>query len=120
MIQRQNIKVVYFGDHYWSDVHHGGNFNPFPGDSHSDSKWDSIAVIEEMQEYDTRLNDGKDPHLLKTERYWGPSYFFDDVLAYNWSGHRDPALRRNFFVSEVEKTARYALPFVRNMSHFIK
>ena len=83
MLQREQIKVVYFGDHYWSDVHYGGNFNPYPGDTDFNSKWDSIAVMEEMQAYDKGLNDEKDPHLLKTERYWGPSYFFDEVPVLN-------------------------------------
>ena len=76
--------------------------------------------MEEMQEYDKSLNDGKDPFLLKTERYWGPSYFFDEIPVYNMAGYQTPVLRKNFFVSEAEKKARYALPFVRNISHFIK
>ena len=124
MLQKEQIKVVYFGDHYWSDVHHAGNFNPYPEEKDAASKWDSIAVIEELQEHDKSLNDGKDPHLLKTERYWGPSYFTDEVQtaagASSWWSAPAKTVKRNFFVAEAEKTARYALPFVRNISHFIR
>ena len=62
-------------------MYHAGNFNPYPEQKDAASKWDSIAVIEELQEHDKSLNDGKDPYLLKTERYWGPSYFTDEVPA---------------------------------------
>ena len=83
-----------------------------------------VAVIEELQEHDKSLNDGKDPHLLKTERYWGPSYFTDEVPAAvgasSWWSTPAKTVKRNFFVAEAEKTARYALPFVWNISHFIK
>lgn len=76
--------------------------------------------MEELQEFDYSLNDEKDPYLLMTKRYWGPSYFTDEVTVSHWFSAPTIATRRNFFVAEAEKTARYALPFVRNISHFIK
>ena len=77
-------------------------------------------MIEEMQEYDKTLNDGKDPYLLKTSRYWGPSYFLDEVAVPHLQGGQTTAIKKNFFVAEVEKRARYALPFARNISHFVR
>ena len=40
-------------------------FVPRTEETDNASKWDAIAVIEEMQKYDKHLNDGKDPCLLK-------------------------------------------------------
>ena len=62
--------------------------------------------MEELSLADDRFNQNVDPQLVNFEPFWGPSYFVDEI-----SGSKI----RNFFVVEAEKTARYALPFVRNM-----
>ena len=63
LTQKQDPRVVYFGDHIWSDVHHGGNFIPSQDSTYPPTKWDSIAVIEELSQYDRRYNNGIDPQL---------------------------------------------------------
>ena len=110
------MKVVYFGDNYWSDVVSAAKFNPYPDQPGRASNWDGIAVIEEMHPFDQGLNEGKDPHLLDIERYWG-SYFTDEVPEESSSSRL--VQKKNFFVAETEIYARYALPHIRNISAFM-
>lgn len=52
---------------------------------------------------------GRDPDAVDPSQFWGDNYFLD----------RDPStgkLLRNYFVAEVDKVARYALPFVKNIA----
>ena len=75
----------------------------------SHEMWDAIAVVEEMHNEekcpDKRklMTNGQDPRLVDTKSFWGENYFAHD------SG------KRNFFVCHLEKSARYALPFMRNL-----
>ena len=112
----EQMKVVYFGDNYWSDVISAAKFNPYPEQSGRAPNWDGIAIIEEMHTFDQSLNDENNPNLLDTERYWG-SYFTDDVPEGTDSTRL--VQKRNFFVAETEAYARYALPHIRNISAFM-
>ena len=100
--------MCYFGDHFWSDVHASATYKQ------SDKpKWDSIAVIEELYWFDNQASEGKEAHLLSMDRFWGNNFFFD-----NHPSQTEPI--KNYFVAEVEKVARYAVPFVKNISRLIK
>ena len=106
LLGKPNIRVAYLGDHYWSDVEASAKFKFKEGGV--TTMWDGIAVIEELyyeQEPHQRqhlLPVGNNPHLVDTRPYWGPSYFLEGT-------------KRNYFVAEVEKVSRYAIPFVRNL-----
>lgn len=65
-------------------------------------QWDAIAVIEELALFDKSLEKVDADHVL-THSYWGPNYFMNEDGI------------KNYFISEVEKVARYALPFVYNI-----
>ena len=127
MCGKKEIKIAYFGDHYWSDVYATSTFryldNPenlkmmMPGMQMNFAKhemWDAIAVVEELYleepcaDKRKLLTNGTDPHLIDMKSYWGESYFYHD------NG------RRNFFVAHLEKSARYAIPFMRNLKQLIR
>jgi hypothetical protein len=93
LLNKDNLRFVYFGDHYMSDVHFSAQV----------PRWQSIAVIEELGYEDSRLDDGIDPDSVNCSSKWG-DYFLSE------SGHK------NYFVSEVARVARYALPYVRNIN----
>lgn len=105
---KPQIRVAYFGDHYWSDVLYGGSFLPPARDQQSTTKWDSIAVMEELYyEHDPASRrvfypQSTSPSLIDTRPFWGPNYFLDGS-------------RRNYFVAEAERVARYAIPFARTI-----
>ena len=69
-------------------------------------KWDAIAVIEELWWFDNESSMGQNPLLLNNYAFWGENFFID-----NFNGQP----LKNYFVAELEKVARYALPFVKNM-----
>lgn len=73
--------------------------------------WDSFAVIEEMLHYDESYAEGVDPKIIKYDKYWGAHYFFE---------HFDNGLiKRNYFIAELEKSARYALPLIKSIKHWL-
>ena len=43
--------------------------------------------------------------------YWGSDFFFDLV---------DGRPVKNYFVGEIEKVARYAVPFVKNIRRLVR
>jgi hypothetical protein len=52
---------------------------------------------------------GSNPHLVPSNfKYWGHSYFV--------SGHDN---KRNYFLFEASKVARYAVPFIKNIDRLI-
>ena len=59
---------------------------------------------------DNESSEGKDPHLIDLSEFWGSNYFFDTV---------DGQPVKNFFIHEVEKHARYAIPFVKNIMRLV-
>ena len=67
-------------------------------------------MIEDLYWHDKETSEGKDPHLLDLTNFWGSNYFFDTVNG-------QPV--KNFFIAEVEKHARYALPFVKNITRLV-
>ena len=69
-------------------------------------KWDSIAVIEELANFDKRLEMNVDPDSIDSQKQWGDNYFIDK--------DKD-SVHLNYFVLETAKVARYALPFVKNI-----
>lgn len=108
LLGKQDVRIAYFGDHFWSDVHAAGTFSPRDA-----PKWDSIAVVEEFWRFDKQSSCGSDPRLLSNEMYWGDNYFLDQVPY-------QEAPVKNYFVAEMEKVARYAVPFAKNIKQLIK
>lgn len=106
LLGRDEVRVCYFGDHFWSDVHAASAHIPAEGNP----KWDAIAVIEELYWHDKWACEGKEAHLNDNSSIWGKNFFFDKV------GNKQV---KNYFVAEVEKVARYALPFLKNINRFI-
>lgn len=108
LLNKDSVRVCYFGDHFWSDVHASATYK-----QDGKPKWDSIAVIEELYWFDKTASEGKEAHLLSMDRYWGSNFFFDDHPS-----QAEPV--KNYFVGEVEKVARYAVPFLKNISRLVK
>ena len=102
--------MAYVGDHFRNDVHFGGSFQPNGG-----LKWDSIAVVEEMWRFDESSSEGRDPQLIDNSRYWGHNFFYDQQ-----SVGGSESLVKNYFVGEIEKVARYAVPFAKNLKSLIR
>jgi hypothetical protein len=71
------------------------------------SRWDAIAVVEEMSLIDKTFEKGRKARLVPhTEMFWGPHYFYDREQETN-------NLLRNYWLSKIEMGARYALPFLK-------
>ncbi|CDW90182.1 UNKNOWN [Stylonychia lemnae] len=99
VLQKEDIRVAFFGDQYISDVY----------SSSLNENWDAFAVVEEMNHYDDRYCEGVSPLLMKYEQYWGESYFIEKSL----DGKR---IKKNYFISQVEDCARYMLPLMKNIN----
>ena len=69
-------------------------------------------MIEELVFYDMGFAEGIDPRLLSYEEYWGPHYFFDEC-------EKTGKIKRNYFIAKLEKHARYALPLIKNIKHWM-
>ena len=72
--------------------------------------WDAFAVIEEFMHFDESYSEGVDPRLVRYDKYWGPNFFVEI------DGKRK---KRNYFLSELEPSARYALPLIKNIKHWM-
>jgi hypothetical protein len=60
-------------------------------------EWHSIAVMKELK------------NEIKGENYWGPSSFFDKKYVFG-NKQLDGGFIKSFFLTEVEKKARYMAP----------
>jgi hypothetical protein len=73
------------------------------------AKWDPIVVMEEMCHIKQEYYGVNYPTVLPYEEdFWGKSYFVD-------KGERP-----NFFIKEIEKFSRYAVPLIRNITIMFK
>lgn len=99
------VRIAFFGDHYMSDVHAAAKSKQVPGVS-----WDAFAVIEELAQHDERLLQGQAKDWVDTRDKWGANYFLEQTAL---------GLKRNYFVAEACKVARYALPYMRNIALWI-
>ena len=101
---KANVKIVFHGDQWVSDVHW----------SNSCESWDGIAVVEEFcaaPDYEPISDSG--PYKTKCEagltaytKYWGDDFFTQDG-------------KRNYYVTQMSKNARYAVPLLRHVANFI-
>lgn len=72
-LEKENLRIAFFGDQYMSDVHYSAVC-----DSQDSVKWEAIAVIEELALFDKDLEMGTNPDHVLTDKYWGENYFVDD------------------------------------------
>ena len=88
------------------------------------AKWDSFAVIEEFFQLDPSYARGVDPHLIPhDEAHWGPSYFTYKVNIPKegaLKGEREDKIMVEHFVANILATARYAVPFIKNIDMLMK
>jgi ABC-type amino acid transport substrate-binding protein len=90
----------------------------------SEARWDAIAVIDELTLEDPKCQNS----VPMNQNLWGSSVFLDKNIGKTHylettATSRIPKLRksqismikRNFFVAEIARTARYALPAVKYM-----
>jgi len=76
----------------------------------SKAKWEPIVVMEEMCQIMPEYYGVHYPTILDNdEKYWGKSYFFYG---------KDQ--RPNWFIKEIEKYARWAVPLVKNIKIMFK
>lgn len=115
-IYGEHVRIAYFGDHYLTDVYHTAVARFCDKEDHMREKWDAIAIIEELFFHDKSLDMGLDPDMINSAPKWGGNYFWEEVPMPNGTTR----VKRNYFVSEVGKSARYAMPFVRNIAHLLK
>ena len=84
------------------------------------AKWDIIPVIEELSDFDGTLVRNFERNVVgHYNNFWGPSYFLDDEEAfgyYRWAkSGRKKGVARNFFIYEMAKVSRYAVPLLDNI-----
>jgi len=68
-------------------------------------------VVEELYCHDRELCEGADPLLNDMTEFWGSNFFFDTVNGV-------PV--KNYFVREVEKVARYAVPMTKHIKSLFR
>jgi len=111
-LSREDIKIAYFGDAYMTDIHATHQFSQKLKSHGNKASWEGIAVIEELSAEDRSFEEGVSARLVPhNEKIWGKSYFYDDF---------EGKVTRNFFVSEMDKVARYAVPFVKNIKYLLR
>jgi len=105
-LKNNKPRIAYLGDHYVGDIHHCSKIDG----------WDGIAIIEELSTVGEEYKEIEkktplkplDLKLVPTQKYWG-DYFL----------HSKTNPKRNYFVHELSKNARYAVPLVRHITNFI-
>ena len=107
---KERLRVAYFGDHFWSDAYASSTFTP-SGFSVEQPKWDGILVMEDLWWQDNESSEGKDPMLNDNSAFFSNNFFVNEVNG---------AQIKDYYVAELEKTARYAVPFVKNISRLIR
>ena len=101
-----DIDIAFFSAHYLKDIQAIYELNKKLYKKKSLAIWDSYAVIQELGYYcGDEFQDSLEMIRLDPER-WGNSYF----MQRGEPGKQD--VKRNYFISKVEKMARYALPDV--------
>jgi hypothetical protein len=112
LFNKPGVKVGYFGDGYLSDIHATAQFNQKQQEQGNKAVWDCFAVIEEFNQIDKKYELGHDAQLLPwAPERWGQSYFLHK--------NKDQEIMRNYFVCELDKVARYALPFIKNIGEWM-
>jgi|LauGreDrversion4_2_1035121.scaffolds.fasta_scaffold19049_8 hypothetical protein len=94
----RELKVAFFGDQYITDAF-ASSTNP---------GWDGFAVVEELADYDASFETENDSPSIKYDKYWGKDTYFVEKQ----DGGRP---KRSYFISQLEDSARYMIPFVRNI-----
>ena len=56
LVKKDDPRIVFFGDNYLSDVHATNAFNDRLVELECPARWDSIAVIEELESLDARYS----------------------------------------------------------------
>lgn len=107
LLNKDQVRVCYFGDHFWSDCW-ASSTHQTPGQQH---KWDSIAVCEEFYWLDQEPSEGMDPLLNDMEQFWGRNFFFDTAYGRQI---------KNYFVAEMESVSRYAVPMIKNINRLYR
>jgi hypothetical protein len=79
-------------------------------------EWDAIAIIEELSFFDESLCEGTDPQLIDTSSTFGKNFFLKEFKT----SSGELKLVKNYFVNEIQKTARYMIPFARNVRLLLK
>jgi hypothetical protein len=100
---KEDVCVAYFGNKPIKDLHATGEFSL---DLKKGSKWDLIAVIEELPDFDDSLVRNFKRNVIEhSNNYWGPSYFFDDEEAFGYYRYttegRRKGITRNFFIDKI-------------------
>ena len=97
-------QVAFFGDQYTSDVHWSNGAH---------ANWHGIAVIEEMmfqEDFEGVSHlEPLDHQLIPYTKYWGECYFI----------HSKDDPKKNWYVDQLSKNARYAVPLIRHINNFI-
>jgi hypothetical protein len=103
------VRVAYFGDDYALDIMEVKAINNQLQKEESKAHWDTFLVCEEMGAEDNQFLYGANPRLVPSNlKYWGHSYFTSGI------DHK-----RNYFLFEASKVARYAVPFIKNIDRLI-
>jgi uncharacterized glyoxalase superfamily protein PhnB len=74
-LNKEDIKVAYFGDHLLSDIQATHEFNEELIEAKSKAKWDSILVLDELSHHNGKQV--TESLLDHNPSIWGESYFYD-------------------------------------------
>jgi hypothetical protein len=122
-VDKEDVKIAYFGSHGNNDIQACHSFNEKMKSEGAKSNWDVIAVINEMADPKKMFPDQDrfKPFPEQKDGLWGPSYFhdyhervYDDIETI-----LDSPQPKNFFITEIERCCRYAVPTVRNINMMV-
>lgn len=77
----------------------------------SGARWDTVAVIEEFSSYERSYEHQKNANLVPhVHKFWSNSYFTENI---------EGKIHKNYFVAQIEKQSRYAVPFLKNIDFLL-
>jgi hypothetical protein len=118
VMKKTDIKIAYFGDEYLADIIATQELNEKLKKQGSGVIWDPICVMEELTHHSKKLSSQAllIPH---NKDLWGKTYFYSESYAIKFFKFGSSGVKTNFFVSEMAKSARYAIPSVGYLTKLI-
>jgi hypothetical protein len=125
VLNKDDIRVAHFGSNPHTEIRATYEFDKQLQNSNNQARWHSIAVIEQLSFLHKDLEWGMDgqmqPHNTKL---WGSGFLLEDQDPFYKAfyansvkyGYDQDSKIRNFFMCEIEKHARYIVPFIKNIT----
>jgi hypothetical protein len=107
---KEDVKVAFLSHNYYQDILSTFYMNEKLIDREAPERWDTIAVCNDFVRLTQRGGVYSGELICHNRLKWGDSYFYDEIAGKKV---------RNFFLAEMTKYARYAIPPCNGLSKII-